>query len=64
MITRPVCGIFSVWRRGVTETVLPDPAAWMDHHAIADQRMHDGAPAPITQSRPISTPGPITRSRR
>src|SRR5665213_393663 len=29
---------------GVTETVLPDPAARMNHDAISDQCMHDGAP--------------------
>ena len=25
----------------VAETILPDAAAGMDHHAVADQRMHD-----------------------
>src|SRR6202021_1562905 len=27
----------------ITEPVLPDAAPRMDHHAIADQRVHDGA---------------------
>ena len=49
---------------GEAEAVLADAHAGMDDDAVADQRVAAASlPAPIAQSRPIRTCGPMTRVR-